>query len=252
MLDKILEDLELGPKERSIYKVILEYGKIAPHLISRLTQINRTTVYSVAKELKQKGLVVDDLGGKTIYYLPTKESDIDKVIANESRKIEEKKNSLKDLQEILKGIPGSKTYSVPKIRFITEEDLEEYLYSATKKWSESIEKYDNTIWGFQGPSLAEKYENWIDWFWENVPNHIELKLLTNESDIEKKMEAKIYKNVRKMKFFNSDEFTSSQLIHGDFVIFFMTQQKPFYAIEINDSVIAHNLRTLFKKIWETV
>ena len=55
MLEETLNKLELGNKEQVIYKLILEHGKIAPALLSRFAKINRTTVYSVAKELKEKG-----------------------------------------------------------------------------------------------------------------------------------------------------------------------------------------------------
>lgn len=252
MIDKVLENLELGPKERLVYKTILEYGKIAPHLISRLTQINRTTVYSVAKELKQKGLIVDDLGGKTVYYLPTREGDLEKVISTEKARLVKKEQTLQELQEILRNNPESKTYSVPKIRFIEEEDIERYLYDITPKLFESMQKYDNTAWGFQDPAFPHLYEKWIDWFWEKAPADIQIKILSNESNIEEKMKEKKYNDSRHIKFFASDEFTASQWIHGDYVIFTMTKQKPFYAVEIHDSVIAHNLRTLFKKIWETI
>ena len=72
MLEKLLNQLGLGEKEQTIYKLILEHGKIAPALLSRLAKINRTTTYSVANELKTKGLIIEDLGGKTLYYLPAK------------------------------------------------------------------------------------------------------------------------------------------------------------------------------------
>ena len=80
-MEKILEKLGLGNKEQIIYKLILERGKIAPVQVSRLTKINRTTVYSAAKELQEKGLIVEDLGGKTLYYLPAREQELEKIIA---------------------------------------------------------------------------------------------------------------------------------------------------------------------------
>jgi len=39
---------------------------------------------------------------------------------------------------------------------------------------------------------------------------------------------------------------------GSYVIFIMTKQRPFYLVEIHDSVIAHNSRELFKTIWEKI
>ena len=136
-IEKILTSLGLNKKERVVYKIIIEHGKISPTLLGRISKINRTTIYSVASELKEKGLILEDLGGKTLYYLPSSEKELDKIIKDLNREKEEKEKSIKELQEIIKIIPGSKTYSVPKIRFVDEADLESYLYEATPRWIEN-------------------------------------------------------------------------------------------------------------------
>ena len=250
MLEKLLNQLGLGEKEQTIYKLILEHGKIAPALLSRLAKINRTTTYSVANELKTKGLIIEDLGGKTLYYLPAKEKELEKIIQHEKEKAKNKENSIKDLQEFLKNSPESTTYSVPKIRFIDEADLETYLYEATPKWQESMLTSDATWWGFQDHTFVEKFEKWIDWTWDIAPQPIKLKLLTNESGIEEKMQDKKYKEKRLMKFWGNNEFTGTQWIAGSYIILIVTKQRPYYLVEIHDAVIAHNMREVFKKIWE--
>src|ERR1035437_9835201 len=138
MLEKTLNQLGLGNKEIAVYKLILEHGKIAPALLSRLAKINRTTIYSVAKELKDKGLIVEDLGGKTLYYLPSRGFELEKLVRAEKGKAHQKEKSIRELQELIKNAPESKTYSVPKIRFVDEADIQDYLYEATPRWNESI------------------------------------------------------------------------------------------------------------------
>ncbi len=249
MLEKVLSQLGLGNKEQTIYKLILEHGKIAPTLLARLAKINRTTVYSVAKELKDKGLIIEDLGGKTLYYLPSKENELEKLVKVEHEKTEQREKSIRELQSFLKQIPESKTFSVPKIRFIDEADLENYLEEATPRWYESMLTSDKTWWGFQDHSFVEKFEKWIDWSWNKAPKDVDLKLLTNESDVEEKMKSKKYSDRRKVKWFDSNEFSATQWVVGNYVIYIMTKQRPFYLVEIHDSVIAHNSRELFKSIW---
>jgi sugar-specific transcriptional regulator TrmB len=250
MLEKTLNDLGLGHKEIAVYKLILENGKIAPALLSRFAKINRTTVYSVAKELKEKGLIIEDLGGKTLYYLPVKEGGLEKIIKREHEELKQKENSIRELQNILKSIPESKTYSVPKIRFIDEEDLEDYLYDATPKWNESMVATDTTWWGFQDHTFVEKFEDYIVWYWKNSPKEIDLKLFTNNKAIEEHMaEKKLHR--RNIKFWDGKEdFTATQWVVGSYIIMVATDQKPYYLVEIHDSVLAHNMRTLFKKMWE--
>src|SRR3989344_7380726 len=183
-MEKVLKELGLGEKEQVIYKLILEYGKIAPALLARLAKINRTTVYSVADELVEKGLIEEDWGGKVLYYLPVRDEGLQRIITKEKEKAEEKERAVRELGEIIKNIPASKTYSVPKIRFVEEDDLEKYLYEATPRWYESMQTTDTTWYGFQDHTFAEKFEKWIDWSWNCAPQPIKLKLLTNQSDIE--------------------------------------------------------------------
>jgi hypothetical protein len=47
-----------------------------------------------------------------------------------------------------------------------------------------------------------------------------------------------------------NEFTATQAVLGDYVIYAMTDEKPFYMIEIHDRVMAHNFRQVFKLLWE--
>ena len=252
MLEKVLNQLGLGNKEQAIYKLILEYGKIAPALLARLAKINRTTVYSVAHELKSKGLIIEDLGGKTLYYIPSRENELKKILEEDRKKAKHKEHSIHELQEIIKNIPESKTYSVPKIRFVEESDLEQYLYEATSRWYESMLTTDATWFGFQDHTFVEKFEKWIDWSWDKASQPIKLKLLTNESDIEEKMKSKKYSDKRILKFLNNNEFTGTQWIVGSYIVLVVTKQHPYYLVEIHDSVMAHNMREVFKNIWNNI
>src|SRR3989344_3940041 len=250
MLEKVLSQLGLGNKEQAIYKLILEHGKIAPALLARLAKINRTTVYSVANELKEKGLIEEDLGGKVLYYSPVREQGLEKIIREEKERLRTKENSVRELQEFLKNIPESKTYSVPKIRFVDEADLEQFLYEATPRWYESMLTTDSTWYGFQDHTFVEKFEKWIDWSWDKATQPIKLKLLTNASDIEEKMKGKKYSEKRILKFLNNNEFTGTQWIVGSYIVLVVTKQHPYYLVEIHDSVMAHNMREVFKNIWK--
>lgn len=251
MLEKVLNNLGLGKKEQAVYKLILEHGKIAPALIARFAKINRTTVYSVAKELKEKGLIVEDLGGRTLYYLPSQSNELERLIEEENKKIKNKVTYIKELQEILKNTPASKTYSVPKIRFVDEMDLEKYLYEASPRWIENQVSGNNTTWwGFQDHTFVKNYERWIVWFWKTAPKQIDLNLFSNKSEIEVRMRGKKI-NRRKIKFWSKkNDFTGTQWVVGEYIILIVTAQRPHYLVEIKDAVMANNMRELFKNVWE--
>jgi sugar-specific transcriptional regulator TrmB len=248
-MEKLLTQLGLSEKEQLIYKLIVEHGKISAVFLGRLAHINRTTVYSVAHELKAKGLIIEDLGGKTLYYMKASEGELEKIIEREKQKAEDTERSIRELQLLLKNTPESKSYSVPKIRFVDEADLESYLYDATPRWIESGLLNDPTWWGFQDHTFVEHFKKWIVWFWNRAPEKINLKLFSNKSDIEKEMVDE-HIDRRQIVFWKGDNaFTSTQWIVGSYIILVVTKEKPFYLVEIHDSVIAHNMREVFKKLW---
>jgi sugar-specific transcriptional regulator TrmB len=54
MINKLLQNLNFSDKEISVFLTIQESGKLSANDISRITKINRTTIYSVTKELIKK------------------------------------------------------------------------------------------------------------------------------------------------------------------------------------------------------
>jgi len=47
----------------------------------------------------------------------------------------------------------------------------------------------------------------------------------------------------------TNEFSATQAVIGDYVLFVTTQEHPHYLVEIHDAVMAENLRQLFKGVW---
>lgn len=252
MIDPLLQKLGLGPKEQLVYKMVLERGKVSPAVVARLARINRTTVYSVAKELKEKGLILEDISGKTIHYIPSRAEELEKVISRQEQENVRKIGLIRKLQTELQNLPESKNLSIPKIRFVDELDIEEYLYESVPRWMESIVKVDPTWWGFQDHTFVEKFEKWIDYVWKIAPKEMDLRLLTNGSDIEKRMKDKKYAGRRNMRFFPKSDFSATQWVIGDNIIYIITKEHSYYLIEIRDTVIAENTRELFRKLWNVV
>lgn len=254
MLEEILQKLDLNEKEKVVYRTIVEAGKISTARISRLTKINRTTVYSVCGELKKKMLIKESVGEKVAYWMPREGGEIDRVIAREREAFARKEETLGALKDVLKTLPGSKTFSIPKIRYVEEDELESYMYEAVPKWNESIIATNElTWWGFQDHRFVEQYEKWIVWYWKHAPKQIDLKLFSNDSTIEKRMvDQKITR--RQIRFWegNKDgesEFTGTLWITGDHITMIQTSERPFYLVELHDAVLAHNMREVFKKLW---
>ena len=252
MIHQTLQKLGFNDKEIEIYLVILEHAKIAPADVSKITGINRTTVYSTGKELVKKGLIVEDLGGSVMYYVANPPKSLGLLAEMEQRELAQKKKLIDSAIEELEVLPKAKQYAIPKIRFVDEDDLENHLYTQVSKWNENMMKVDTTWWGFQDHSFAENFEKWIEWYWSNAPKTIDLKLLSNESDIEQQMKRKKITE-RVIRFWKKDiDFTATTWVIGDYTIVINTQKRPYYMIELYDKLVAHNMREVFKNLWEEI
>jgi sugar-specific transcriptional regulator TrmB len=252
MINELLKKLGFSEKEILVYLAILENGKISPSRIASITKIKRPTVYAVGKELLKKGVVTEDVSGHGGYFVALPPEHLGSAIKNEERMILEKKKIIKEALVELENIPRSKSYSVPKMRFIDEYNVQDFLYKQTPVWEESMSlTHHSTWWGFQDHTFVENkdYREWIEWYWNRAPKQYNLKLISNDSEIEKKMQTKKIEQ-RSIRFWKKDfRFTATTWILGEYVVFIMSKQRPHYLVEIHDAVYAENMRQIFKNIW---
>ncbi len=251
--NETLRGIGLNDKEIRVYLTLLKSGKLTPAAVSRLTKINRATVYNISRGLVSKGFISEDLGGKTLYLSPLPPEGLYKIIEKSKRELDEKEAFIKKAVSELSLIAASKTYPVPKIRFVEEGDLEEFLYDNFLKWNSELMRNDGTWWGFQDHSIVANYEEWIQWILslkEYQNPKIKAKLLSNASPIEQKMEKRLPREKRNIRFVTKMDFTSTVWVAGDYLIMISTREHPFYLVEIHDATLAHNMREVFKKLWE--
>ena len=252
MIIEKLKKLGLTDKEITIYVLIVESGKISVQQLSKLSSINRTTIYSVLKELVNKGLIIEDISSSTKYYSPEDIDQLQEIYKKEEREIFAKKNNINSLIRELNTLPKSKNYSVPKVRFIEEAQINDFLHKNLLKWVESGKgKKDNsTWWGIHDATLLEEYSDWVEYHWKVLPEHAEMKVFINNKKSEKEA-IKKKRERREVKLWPGGEsFTATYAIMGDYIIFIMTNQHPHYLIETHDVVLAENLRNMYKTMWD--
>ncbi len=251
MIQQILKQLGFGDREIKVYLAILEQGKTTPAHIATLTGIKRTTVYSISKELLDKGVIAEDIGGPHSFLVALPPEDLKNMAQKEERDLQNKRILIDQAVTELQTFTKNTKYSIPKITFIYEEDVENFLYKQSPEWSRSIMSHDGVWWGFQDPSYAKLYPHIIDWYWkECAPKELVLKLLSNKTSDEQRVAKRGYER-RHIKFWDKGNFTGSTWVCGDYLVILITSQKPHYLVQIHDATMAHNMRELFKSIWES-
>ncbi len=256
MIEEHLKALGFGDKEAAVYLAVLGRGKTTPARVATDTSINRATVYATAKTLIEKGVLSEDLAGPTKYLVAEPIEAIVRMVEREKQELNKRLEVAKQVQSELLELGGAKQFSIPKIKFIEERNIEEYLYKQSPIWTADILRNKTYYYGFQDHTFVEHYKEWIDWYWTHMDERAELRLLTNESDVEKRMEGRHERRV--IKFWpqnkSSDKaketFDSTIWIMGDYIAMIVTREKPRYLVEIHDAVMARNLRQLFEGIWQ--
>jgi predicted DNA-binding transcriptional regulator len=249
---ELLQKLGLSEKEIAVYLTILQEKSISPAEVAKRTDINRSTVYAVAKELERKGLVREDLAG-TSQLLALPPERLLNLVEQEQEALNRRKHLTELAMNALEPLVQDTSFAVPRISFIDETHFERTLYDESEKWSESMKQYDGTWYGFQDESFSEHYITWIDWYWKQpFAKDIVLKTVTNDAGFEKTLaKRKSYPN-RKIKLLRQAvPFTASMCVVGDYILTFSTKARPHYFFEIYDRLLAENLREIFKRQYET-
>ncbi|HYC34177.1 MAG TPA: helix-turn-helix domain-containing protein [Candidatus Paceibacterota bacterium] len=251
MKEKFLK-IGLTSTEVDIYMALLEHTRLSPASIGKITGVNRSTVYAACSELLKKNIIEEDLSGKTKYYVSLPPERLKNYTNKQLREIRMQENIIEELVPELELIPKSTNYSIPRVQVVNGDDVESFLYQKTPMWEKSMRDLnEKTWWGFQDHAFVEieKYRKWILWYWNQVKEDIDLKLFTNQSEIEEEMkEKKIEK--RKLKLWRGDQFASTQWILGEYVVSIITRGKFHYLVQIRDRVLADSMRNLAKNLWK--
>ena len=144
ILNILLSSLGFTDKQIKIYLVLLQYGKLNPQAISSHSQINRSTVYAVCSELIQKGIIAEELAGKTKVFSALDPVELHKLWRKDEKELQIKKAKINSAISELEKIAKDTKYIIPKINFIPEEDIEQHLTSRVLSWDQSMSQYDST------------------------------------------------------------------------------------------------------------
>lgn len=249
VMEELFRKLGLNDNEREVYLAVLKAGKIAPNKVAKITSINRTTVYSIGKKLSKTGLITQDFGQKVGYFVATPPEKLVVLFEKEEKQIIEKKKIAQKLAKELSALRSEKHYSVPRIRFIEEAELEPYLYEAYPRWAESVAKVGNVWRGFQDDSFTSRYEKWIEWTWKQPrQKNLRVEFFLNSAAIEKTLKKR--HPTRDMKTLPGSNFDSSFWVTGDYLVMVQTRVRPHYLVEIHDEVLARNQLALFQELWQ--
>lgn len=252
MDEQLFASLGLNEREAKLYRAVLAAKELTPVELAKNAGIKRTTAYSAARSLVEKGLLVEDSSKRPRVFRLAMPEDINLTIETERKRSEERQNLLRQLSEKVVLVSEQINYPIPRIRFIDESKLEQYFKQAFPLWIESMkDSGEYGFWGFQDATFVDRFEDQLHYWWKISPPQAEVYLLTNLSGGEKRLKGQYEK--RYMKYWGeATDFISTTWVVGDYLIIINTRTRPYYAIEIHSRPLAHDQREVFRNLWPLV
>lgn len=249
-LKNSLESIGFSEKEALVYLAVLRLGKATPAQIAKITKLNRPTVYSVSKTLISKGVVSGDLADKSFHLVALPLDSLKASIEASKSELKKKENVIEDVIKELKVVTAGKNYSIPKIRFIEQGEIKDFLYHNIERWYKTLTDSEKAMYGFQDHSFVENYQEWVEWAGEKFKDtKYKVRLFSNVSQIEQEMRGKV--SIRDIRFLPGSQFTSTTWVIGEYLVMIYTRKEPFYLVEIHDAAMAENMMEVFRTMWKT-
>lgn len=252
-IQQTLHTLGLNEKEVRVYLLLLKHGKSKPSKLAGFAKLNRATLYNVAHSLVAKGIIAEDVSGKVLHFVPLPPKSLSSMLEPAKRDLQEKERLIKKAVDELRVIAIEKTQPVPTIQFIEEARLERFLFANLMKWQDAVLASDGVWWGYQDQSFTEAFPKWLDQTWRTVPSkdpRYRAQFFSNASPSELKLGNKYPKSKRVVRSLPGTNFTANTWVCGDYLVMIVTNQHPFYLVELHDPMLAHNTREVFRQLWD--
>lgn len=243
-----LSELGLTKKEIEVYLQIVQVGSITPTDLANKTGINRTTIYSVANLLMEKGFIEEDRTGTTKALMAASPERIMEYLDHKQEQLKEQRELAQPLVSALGELGQRLAYPVPKIRFIKEGQMKTFLYKQIDRWNESLMECGGRFLGFQDEAFVGMFDEWIQEYWKRTPEKISLDLFTNRITEDDKRLSGAFPRRRMHQWTGDQAFTSTTWVMGDYVVMFSLKDEPNYLVELHDKRMAENYRLLFREL----
>lgn len=251
LIQQLLLEAGLDKNEIAIYTTLLQYGSLTYSHLTRLSKVRRTTCYAVAARLKLHGLINEDITSPVTLLIALSPHNLLGPLGKQQAQLYKRTEITKRAIAELDKTYGLEQYSEPKLSYVTEDKIEEFLYKRTETWDKSAHKHGSILWGFEASAFEQQYKKYIDWYWQQpLANTMRIKFFGDNphgrdpnANPPGKSEFKYFPGVV--------NFSSNIWIYGDYVIILSLEKRPHYIIEMQEPLLAENFRSFFKAIWVT-
>lgn len=236
----------LNQKEATTYLYMLQKGIVTPLELSRLTNINRTTLYRLLEKLKEIGLIEEIIEDKSTSFKAVGPERFQMIITRKEAELLKLKKSLPEIINQLKTTEDSSLPSTKIVYYRGKSGLQQLLWNTLRAKTEII-GYGYSSWNDGvGKNFAEKLRQ------EYVDRGLRSKEILNKFD-EKFTDNKHYlTEIYQQRILpKSDlEINHDTYIYDDIFAFYHFFKGELFGVEIHNSEIAKTQRQIFYFLWK--
>lgn len=245
-----LEKLGLSEKEAKVYLAALELGQDSVQNIAKKAGVNRPTAYFILEKLMELGLVSTLEHGKKTLFVAESPKELENLIENEKRAIEDRKAELKESMNQLLAIYNAKE-GKPIVRYFEGKDG----LIALDKYGEEMIKKGEEIFYVTPVDIVRKY--FPDRRKEALEDRIKTKVRSrviytydNPDDIWSP--ERNARDLREAKYLPRDKFPFDVIISiypKNLIKFYYLDVAKPYGVAIESQEFARNMRMFFELAW---
>ena len=240
----------IPPAEAKVYLALAELGRASAHAVARKADLERSTTYGLLSRLVKRGLVSQQMERKVALFVANPPTSLLESIAEAKSKLHTREEQAKQLVQKISPYFKKRDYRVPRMSFFDgEREVNKLLFENLNLWFASAKQADNTLWGYSDESFVKKFQPWLEEYWKRMDKDHHIKLYCNYSEEEEKLRGSFpNREIRTVP--KKYELEAGFWAIGDYIMLFLTREKPYYAYQIYDPVIATNIRRMFQMMWE--
>jgi sugar-specific transcriptional regulator TrmB len=251
MIREALEEIGLSEKEVSVYLTLLEIGSGKVQVISRISRLNRTSIYDILESLTQKGLVSRYKKGGASYFNAL---EPDRLLTYLDRETEERqilaerqKGRIADILPQLVSMQDIYAAGKPKVRFFEGEKGMREAYEDTLTTKETILAYANVQTMHEGlPEFFPEY------YRRRAGKDIFIQAIVPQNRLSYERSKHDQEEMRSIRFLPDAEtdFSPEVNIYENKVLIASWKEKM--AIIIESKELADLQRLTFELLWKTL
>ena len=248
---KNLEHFGLNEKEALVYLTLFEKGDLSLLELSRLTGINRTTLYRIAEKLQNLGLVEEVVEHRGIRLQASPPEVFRFLVQEKEKELEEAKKKLPLVLKSLDLLVHPFRIKATKVVYYKGvRGLRQVL------WNTLRAKYEIVGYGYLNwnESVGKKFAEQLRR--EIVKRKIYNREIQNENyqPLENFTEVKDYKLYYQRKIIPASliEFTHDTYIYNDVCAYYYFYEGELFGLEIYNEEIAKTQKQIFYALWNHI